>query len=137
MALAFVCGPMLEINVDAGPTLRFPLEPDARFSVTYWHSMYDAPVTESFVVTETELRLMTVRSSSPKVLEYLELDGAVDTDLPIERRFGAIAFRVATREPQVLAIGAHKRSFREFGGPGTRVVFVPANSCAAPSAAGK
>ena len=31
---------------------------------------------------------------------------------------------------QTLVIGEHRWSFREFGGPGTRVVFTPAAGCA-------
>jgi hypothetical protein len=38
-ALAMLCMPVLEIGTGGDSPLRFPLGPEARFSVTYWHSM--------------------------------------------------------------------------------------------------
>src|SRR5438046_66385 len=100
LAWALTCAPVLQINAESGRTIELPLDAGARFSVTYWHSMYDAPVTETFVVHAREIELTTVRTPSPKVLEYLALDGEADRDVAIERHFDSIAFRVATREPQ-------------------------------------
>jgi len=125
MALALACVPMLAVDVEIGPSRRIALNPDARFSVTYWHSMYDAPVTETFVVAEKEIRLLTVRTPDPRVLEYLEIDGPVDTEIAVERHFPSIPFRVATREAQTLVVGGRRQSFREFGAPGARIVFTP------------
>ncbi len=131
IAAALVCTPVLEINAESGSRERFALDINAGFSVTYWHSMYDAPVTESFVVGEREIRLTTVRSPSAAVLEYLAVGGSPDQDVAVARRFDSIAFRVATKEPQRLAIGERQWSFREFGGPGARLVFVPQADCTA------
>jgi hypothetical protein len=99
--------------------------------------MYDAPVTETFVVGDDEIRLTTVRSSNPRVLEYLEIEGAVDTDIAVERHFPMIPFRVAMRQAQTLTIGARHWSFREFGESGARLVLLPAKHCATDAAPAK
>src|SRR6266566_708011 len=124
-ALALACTPVLEISVEHGAPVRLPLVSAARFSVRYWHSMYDVPVVETFVVDGAHIRLTHVRSPSAAALEYLGIDGPVDTDIPLARAFDTIAFRVATKQAQVLTIGEHERSFRDFGEAGARVVFTP------------
>jgi hypothetical protein len=128
-ALALVCTPTLEIGTDAGTLLRIPLGPTARFSVTYWHSMYHAPLTEDFEITpERQLRLRAVRSRHGGVLEYLGLDNASE-EHAMDRRFPQLSFLVATREPQTLIVGDRRWSFREFGAPGARLVFAPGADC--------
>src|SRR5687768_383397 len=129
-ALALACAPALEIGTDNAPPRRFALGPDARFSVTYWHSMYNAPLTEDFVVAGQELRLVALRSKHGGVLEYLGLDNAAE-EHAMDRRFPQVSFLVATKESQTLVIGERHWSFREFGGPGERVVFGPGADCAA------
>lgn len=130
--LAALCAPMLEISTDIGAARRFALGADAGFSVTYWHSMYDAPVTEDFIVgSEAELRLVTVRSDHGGTLEYLGFEGQPGTPQPVDRRFPSVSFLVATREAQTLRIGTQQWSFREFGAPGARLLFTPRQDCAA------
>jgi hypothetical protein len=129
LALALVCAPALEISIDGAASRRIALDGDGRFSVTYWHSMYHAPLTEDFVVDAArELRLVAVRSDHGGVLEYLGFESAAPVQ-PMDRRFPRVSFLVATKEAQALVVGARRWSFREFGGPGTRVVFTPAGGC--------
>lgn len=129
-ALALACAPVLEISGEGVSLRRFALGPDARFSVTYWHSMYNAPLTEDFVVAGRELRLVALRSKHGGVLEYLGLDNATE-EHAMDRRFPQVSFLVATKESQTLVIGERRWSFREFGAPGERVVFGPGTDCAA------
>jgi hypothetical protein len=72
------------------------------------------------------LRLVTIRSDHGGALDYLGLEGQPGTPQPVDRSFASVSFLVATREAQTLHIGTRQWSFREFGGPGARLVFSPA-----------
>lgn len=133
-ALALACAPVLGVGSGNGEALRFPLSPDARFSVTYWHSMYDAPVTEDFLVDNgagraAAIRLVAIRSDHGGALDYLGLEGQPGEPQPMDRRFPMLSFLVAIKVPQTLNIGTRQWSFREFGNPGERVVLTPGEDC--------
>jgi hypothetical protein len=121
-AWALLCAPMLEIGTDVAPLRQLELGADSRFSVTYWHSMYNAPLTEDFLITpQRQLRLVALRSKHGGVLEYL---GVEDTskEHAMDRLFPSVSFLVATKQAQVLSVGTRSWSFREFAGPGDRLV---------------
>lgn len=122
-AAAAVGGAVLELeNADLGRTLAFELAPGEPFSVTSQHSMYDAPVTEHFVVgADGRIVLRMVSSPSAAVREYFGITAGGERH-PVERILPEIVFRIATGTPQRLRIGGLERSFLEIGEHGDRVV---------------
>jgi len=130
LALALACAPTLEIGTDAGATRRLALGPDARFSVSYWHSMYNVPFTEDYAIdADGRIRLLDLRSPDGTVLDYYALEGAPGEVSALDRRFTSLAFGIALNNPQSLWIGERRRSFLEFGKAGGHVV-LSAAGCA-------
>jgi hypothetical protein len=102
------------------------------FSVTSHHSMYDAPVTEEFVLDgEGGIRLVAVSSPSAAVREYFGIT-APGARHAISRRMQEIVFRIAAGTPQRLRAGGVERSFLDLGEHGDRLVFRPVRTPAAP-----
>jgi hypothetical protein len=116
-------GAVLELeNAARGRRLAVALAPGEPFSVTSHHSMYDAPVTETFVVrSDGRIVLRGVSSPSAAVREYFGLTAAGE-DHAVERVLPEIVFRIATGEPQRLLAGGVERSFLTLGEHGDRVV---------------
>ena len=132
LALALACAPMLEIGTDAGASRRLALDPDARFSVSYWHSMYNVPFTEDYVIdADGRIRLLELRSADGTVLDYYALEGEPGEVSALDRSFSSLAFGIALNNPQTLWIGDRRRSFLEFGKAGGHVAFSVAD-CAQP-----
>ncbi len=108
-------------NAARGRTFRIAVG-NAPIAVTSQHSMYDAPVTEEFVVGPGgELVLEAVSSPSAAVREYFGLTAAGERH-PVVRAMREIVFRVAAGAPQRLRAGGVERSFLELGDPGDRLV---------------
>jgi len=107
-------------NGARGEVARFPVADGERFSVTWVHSMYGAPVTDEFEVRGARIALRAVESPSAAALEYLGLTGAGDRQ-EMARLLQALAYRVAMGEPQRLRVGGAERSFAELGGRGDRL----------------
>jgi hypothetical protein len=116
-------GAVLEVeNAARGTRLAVALAPGEPFAVTSHHSMYDAPVTETFVVrADGRIVLRGVSSPSAAVREYFGLT-ATGENHAVERVLPEIVFRIATGEPQRLLAGGVERSFLAFGDHGDRVV---------------
>jgi hypothetical protein len=116
-------GAVLQLeNVERGTRLRVTLAPGERFSVTSQHSMYDAPVTETFSVrADGRIVLRSVSSPSAAVREYFGLTAAGEAHA-VERVLPEIVFRIAMGEPQRLRAGGVERSFLELGRRGDRLV---------------
>jgi hypothetical protein len=109
-------------NAARGRTVAVALAPGETFSVTSQHSMYDAPVTETFAVrADGRIVLRTVSSPSAAVREYFGITAAGERHA-VERVMAEIVFRIATGEPQRLRAGGVERSFLELGAHGDRVV---------------
>jgi len=131
IALALACaaraapegGAVLELeNAERGRRLAVALAPGEPFSVTSQHSLYDAPVTETFVVrADGCIVLRGVSSPSAAVREYFGLTAAGE-DHALERVLPEIVFRIAMGEPQRLRAGGVERSFLVLGERGDRVV---------------
>jgi hypothetical protein len=116
-------GAVLELeNAERGRRLAVILAPGEPFSVTSQHSLYDAPVTETFVVrADGCIVLRGVSSPSAAVREYFGLTAAGE-DHPLERVLPEIVFRIAAGAPQRLRAGGVERSFLVLGEHGDRVV---------------
>jgi len=116
-------GAVLELtNAARGTTLAVALGPGEPFSVVAQHSMYDAPVTETFVVrADGRLALREVSSPSAAVREYFGLTGPGERHA-VERVLPEIVFRIAMGTPQRLVAGGLERSFLEAGEHGDRLV---------------
>lgn len=109
-------------NEARGATVLVPLPRGGPFSITYQHSMYDAPVTEEFAVDERgELVLEAVSSPSAAVREYFGLTAAGERHAVV-RVMREIVFRIAAGPPQRLRVGGEERSFLELGDHGDRIV---------------
>ncbi len=123
---------MLELeNAARRRTVRFPLAGGEVFSVVARHSIYDAPVTEEFVVArDGAIVLEAVTSPSAAVREYFGITAAGERHA-IERRMREIVFRVAAGAPQRLRVGVIDRSFLDLGDPGDRLVMRAARRPAA------
>jgi hypothetical protein len=114
--------PVLEVeNAARARTVRIALGGE-RFSVTYHHSMYDAPVTEEFVLgPDGTIVLEAVSSPSAAVREYFGITAAGERHA-IVRSMPEIVFRVAAGTPQRIRVGGVERSFLELGEHGDRLV---------------
>jgi hypothetical protein len=109
-------------NAARGSRLAVALAAGEPFSVTSQHSMYDAPVTETFVVqADGRIALRAVSSPSAAVREYFGITAPGERHA-VERVLPEIVFRIATGAPQRLVAGGVERSFLELGEPGDRVV---------------
>jgi hypothetical protein len=98
------------------------LAPGERFSLVAPHSLYDAPVTETFSVRDDgRIVLRTVSSPSAAVREYFGLLEAGE-EHAVRRVLPEIVFRIAMGAPQRLRAGGAERSFLELGRPGDRLV---------------
>lgn len=129
LALALNCAPALEISAASAPPRHLRLGSDARFSVTYMHSMYLVPFTEDYVVDAGRIRLDNLRSPDGTVMDYYALEGTPGEVRALNRRFSSIAFGIAAKNPQTLTIGKQKWSFLEFGASSSEVVFKPITDC--------
>jgi hypothetical protein len=116
-------GAVLElVNAARGTRLAVALGPGEPFRIVARHSMYDAPVTETFVVAaDGRLVLREVSSPSAAVREYFGLTGAGERHA-VRRVLPEIVFRIAMGTPQRLVAGGVERSFLEVGAHGDRVV---------------
>lgn len=116
-------GAVLELeNAARGTRLAVALAPGESFAVVSHHSMYDAPVTETFAVRpDGRIALRRVSSPSAAVREYLGLTAAGEAHA-VERVLTEIVFRVAAGEPQRLLAGGVERSFLSLGERGDRLV---------------
>ena len=105
-----------------GTTLRIPLERGEPFAVVSQHSIYDAPVTEEFVVgAHDEIVLEAVSSPSAAVREYFGLTAAGERHAVV-RTMPRIVFRVAAGPTQLLRARGEERSFLDLGDHGDRLV---------------
>lgn len=116
-------GAVLQLeNAARGTRLRVTLAPGERFSITSQHSMYDAPVTETFSVrADGRIALRTVSSPSAAVREYFGITSAGEVHA-VSRVLPEIVLRIAMGAPQRLRAGGRERSFLELGRPGDRLV---------------
>lgn len=109
-------------NAARGKRLAVALAAGEPFSVTSQHSMYDAPVTETFVVEgDGRIALRAVSSPSAAVREYFGLTAPGERHA-VARILPEIVFRIATGQPQRLVAGGVERSFLALGEPGDRLV---------------
>jgi hypothetical protein len=120
----------LEIRNSArGKAELIALHEGTPFSVTSWHSMYDQPVIEEFVLDgRCHIVLRSVSSPSAAVREYLGITSSGERHA-VERAMAQIVFRVAMGTPQRLNAGARERSFLELGDHGDRLVMRAMASC--------
>ncbi len=63
--------PVLEIS---SPRNLIPVNDGDQFIHSFTHSMYQAPVNETFIIENGQLRLLAVMTPSVAVLEYFGLD---------------------------------------------------------------
>jgi hypothetical protein len=121
---------VLEIaNSARGEAEQIALHEGTPFSVTSWHSMYDQPVIEEFVLDgRCHIVLKSVSSPSAAVREYLGITSSGERHAAA-RAMAQIVFRVAMGTPQRLNAGRRERSFLEFGDHGDRLVMRAMASC--------
>ena len=107
-------------NTDRSKSHPIRVSPSERFTVVYIHSIYREPVEELFQIHEGTIVLKGVRTRHPGILEYY---GFEDTKQfhPMDRRVGALLFRVAMGEPQSLQVRDRRISFREVGEGGDQI----------------
>jgi hypothetical protein len=108
-------------NASRGRKLRAALSEGEPFSVVYHHSMYDAPVTEDFVVAGGRIVLEAVESPSAAAREYFGLPGPGERQR-VSRSMQDVVFRVAAGVPQRLRVRGATRSFLDVGDHGDRLV---------------
>ncbi len=109
-------------NTSSGRSFHFALAEGETFSVTYWHSMYDQPVTEEFTVGgDGSIVVRSVSSPSAAVREYFGLTGPGKRQA-VHRPMREVVFRIAMGRAQRLRLGGADRSFLDFGGHGDRLV---------------
>lgn len=102
-------------------TLRAAVGEGEPFAVVYHHSMYDAPVSEEFVLANGRVLLEAVSSPSAAVREYFGLAAAGERH-QVARSMPEVVFRVATGVPQRLRVRGATISFLEVGEHGDRLV---------------
>lgn len=109
-------------NTSSGRSFRFAIPEGEAFSVTYWHSMYDQPVTEEFALgADGRIVLRAVSSPSAAVREYFGITGPGERHA-VERPMRQVVFRIAMGRVQSLRLGGAEHSFLHFGGHGDRLV---------------
>jgi hypothetical protein len=120
--------PVLQVqNPDRGLTRYFRLRPPERFSLTYRHSMYDAPVSEEFEAGAAGITLRGVSTRHPGVMEYYGFDRVRDyhpRDIVLE---SPLVVKKGIREGQGLVIHGRPISLDELAEAGERVELRVAN----------
>jgi hypothetical protein len=113
-------------NTESGRVFELCVEPGQGFSIVYHHSIYDAPVTEEFLIENERIVLVTVSSASGAVREYFGLSGAGERHR-LRRELDPVYLRIAMGEPPRLTIGHRHFSLLDFGAPGDRIKLTPAS----------
>jgi hypothetical protein len=108
-------------NAGRARTLRAAVAEGEPFAVVYHHSMYDAPVSEEFVLARGRVLLEAVSSPSAAVREYFGLAAAGERHR-VARSMPEVVFRVAAGVPQRLRVRGATISFLEVGEHGDRLV---------------
>lgn len=108
-------------NLDRPRVVRIPVGSSGRFSLSYTHSMYDAPVIEELEILGEKIFLVGVRTMSPAVMEYYGFDTGGEFH-PVHRELGHIRLRVRMGEAQRLSCGERDVSLSALGERGDVVV---------------
>jgi hypothetical protein len=108
-------------NAERGRALRAAVREGEPFSVVYHHSMYDAPVTEEFVLAKGRVVLEAVSSPSAAAREYSGLAAAGERHR-VAREMPEVVFRIAAGVPQRLRVRGETVSFLAVGEHGDRLV---------------
>lgn len=108
-------------NLDRPCLVRIPVGSSGRFSLSYTHSMYDAPVIEELEILGDKIFLVGVRAKSPAVMEYYGFDTGGEFR-PMHRELGHIRLRVTMGEAQRLSCGERDVSLSALGASGDLVV---------------
>ncbi len=108
-------------NLDRPYLVRIPVGSSGRFSLSYTHSMYDAPVIEELEVIGDRIFLVGVRTKSPAVAEYYGFDTGGDCH-PLHRGLGEIWLRIGMGEAQRLSCARMDVSLASLGASGDLVV---------------
>jgi hypothetical protein len=113
-------------NTESGRVFELCVEPGQGFSIVYHHSIYDAPVTEEFLIENQRIVLVAVSSASGAVREYFGLNGAGERH-GVRREFNPVYLRIAMGEPPRLTVGNRLFSLLDFGAPGDRIKLTAAS----------
>ncbi len=104
-------------NLDRPYLVRIPVGSSGRFSLSYTHSMYDAPVIEELEVLGDRIFLVGVRTKSPAVAEYYGFDTRGEFH-PLHRGLGEIRLRIGMGEAQRLSCARMDVSLASLGASG-------------------
>jgi len=92
-----------------------------QLTLFYINSMYSEPVEEVFEVTDGDIILKAVRTSSPAVMEYYGFDNPRSVQ-HLHRNLGrAFVIQVSVNQEQRVTIGDRTIHLRDLGNPGERV----------------
>ena len=108
-------------NLDRQRLVRIRLGSSGRFSLSYIHSMYDAPVIEELEILGDKIFLVGVRTKSPAVMEYYGFE-TVGELRPLRRELGEIRLRVSMGGAQRLSWGGGDFSLAALGASGDLIV---------------
>jgi hypothetical protein len=107
-------------NMDHPRSVRVRVNPHERFSIFYVHSVYNAPAIEEFEVDQGGITLRGVRTENAGILEYYGFEDSKPFH-PLDRKLGAIFFRVGMGQGQRFVFREKKISLSEIGARGERI----------------
>jgi len=107
-------------NMDRSRAFSIWVSPSEPFSISYVHSIYKDPVVEEFQVHQGAMVLKGVRTNHPGILEYYQYEDMKEFH-PMDRKFGALFFRIGMGEAQRLTIRDKEVFFSGVGEKGDRV----------------
>ena len=112
---------MLELeNMDRPKRALVRVGPCRTFSITYIHSIYDAPTTEEFLIEDGLIVLKGIRTSNPGVMEYYGFDSVTEYH-PRHRELGEFSLRVKMGDGQTLVCDDQRLPLEELGDRGDRI----------------
>ncbi len=107
-------------NGDRPRAIRIAVNASERFSLSYVHSIYDAPVTEDFQVEGQGIVLKGVRTKNRGVMEYYGFADGREFH-PMHVPLGTIMLRVGLGAGQRLTVRDRRIHLSELGTRGDRV----------------
>jgi hypothetical protein len=108
-------------NSDDPCSLVFKIAPSEHFAMCYTHSIYDAPVEETFEARTGKIFLKSVKTDSPAVMEYYGSEGMEplqDLNLSLGPAF---TVKLGMRQEQSLLVGEKTIDLRTMANPGDRI----------------
>lgn len=118
--------PCLElVNLESCQSRILAPGPGGSFSIQYEHSIYEAKVSELYLLAEGKIRLTAVETWHGGVAGYYGFEGA-GPRYELTREMPEVVLRVRMGPGRQVLVGKRETQIRDLGVPGDRILLKPA-----------